>query len=500
MNTAIRRGLLVAIGLTLQLGFGLIVFLFLNEHFEMIALILDLLGVFVVLNIIRDSRKLSNDLPWIILILVLPIFGIALFLITRSNLKVSRLFNNIIKEEKKNKKYLAQDKKIKKEIEKNGLDNLNYIVANTNYPVTKNNKIIYYDFGEKFFPDYLKELEKAKNFIFMEYFIIADGKMWGSVLDILKKKVEEGVEVRLIYDDVGSLTLLPENFPRELGKLGIKCIPFNKVSPFKGLFMNNRDHRKMTIIDGKVAFSGGLNLADEYINEKERFGIWKDNAIKIEGEAIWNLTVMFLNLWNANLKTDTDYEKYRVKATTKAEDGLTVPYGLSPVYDELVGEDVYINMINSAKKYLYIMTPYLIVDTDMENALIRAAKRGVDVRIVVPGIPDKKLVYTLTTSFFEVLHKNGVKIYVFKPGFVHSKMFVIDDVRAVVGTINLDYRSLYLHFENGVYMENVSEIKEMKKDFSDTFEKCKVLEDKDVKTGIFKASWQAILRIFAPLL
>jgi len=500
MNTAIRRGLIVALGLGLQIGFWLFVFFFLDEQFELISVFLDIIGAFVVLNIIRDSRKLSNDIPWIILILVFPIFGTVLFLITRSDLKTSQLFNNIIKEEKKNKNYLVQDEKIKKEIKRENLDVLNYLVNNTNYPVTKNNKVVYYDFGEKFYPEYLKELKKAKKFIFMEYFIIDDGKMWRGILEILKEKAEEGVEVRLIYDDVGSLSMLPENFPKVLGKFGIKCIPFNKISPLKGLFMNNRDHRKMTIIDGRVAFSGGLNLADEYINEVSRFGTWKDNAIKIEGGAILNLTVMFLNLWNANLKTDSSYEKYLIKSAINTEDGLVLPYGLSPVYDELIGEDVYINMINSAKDYLYIMTPYLIVDTDMENALIRAAKRGVDVNIVVPGIPDKKLVYTLTTSFFETLHKNGVKIHIYKKGFVHSKMFVVDDKRAVVGTINLDYRSLYLHFENGVYLENVSEIKAMKKDFEDTFKDCKILEDKDVKTGIFKASWQAILRLFAPLL
>ena len=320
------------------------------------------------------------------------------------------------------------------------------------------------------------------------------------ILKILKEKASQGVEVRILYDDMGSIAMLSTKYPNELKKMGIKCIPFNKVSPFKGIFMNNRDHRKMTIIDGKVAFSGGVNLSDEYININSKLGIWKDNGIKIEGDAIWNLTIMFLTMWNANIKEDKDILKFKYEfKNTEKIDGYVVPYGVAPLHEDLIGEDVYINIINSAKKYLYIMTPYLIIDTDMTNALIRAAKRGVDVKIIVPGIPDKKIVYTQTSSFFELLSNGGVKIYKFTKGFVHSKVYVSDDKRAVVGTINMDYRSLYLHFENGIYMENVKEIKDVKKDMDETLKDCKKLNDKDVKSGIFKSIWQSILRLFAPL-
>ena len=264
--------------------------------------------------------------------------------------------------------------------------------------------------------------------------------------------------------------------------------------------MNNRDHRKMTIIDGKVAFSGGVNLSDEYINVNSRLGVWKDNGIKIVGDAIWNLTVMFLTLWNANINEDEDITKFKYTFENRNKNnGYVVPYGVAPLHKDLIGEDVYINMINSAKSYLYIMTPYLIIDEDMVNALSRAAKRGVDVRIIVPGIPDKKIVYTQTCSFFKVLHDNGVKIYKYTKGFVHSKVFLSDDIRAVVGTINMDYRSLYLHFENGIYMENVDEIKKIVKDFENTFKDSKKLEDEDVKVNFFKGLWQAILRLLAPL-
>jgi len=500
MITAIKRAIIVIIGVLLQFGFAISIQLFFREHIAIIGIIYELLSVLIVLKILKDSTRISNDLPWIILILLFPIFGTILLITLSSNYARSKLLKNIFKSEKEYQQYLKQDIKIRKEIDENDLDNLKYIVDRSKYPVTKNNKITYYDYGEKFYPELLKELNKAEKFIFLEYFIINKGQMWDGILKILKEKASQGVEVRILYDDMGSIAMLSTKYPNELKKMGIKCIPFNKVSPFKGIFMNNRDHRKMTIIDGKVAFSGGVNLSDEYININSKLGIWKDNGIKIEGDAIWNLTVMFLTMWNANIKEDKDILKFKYEfKNTEKIDGYVVPYGVAPLHEDLIGEDVYINIINSAKKYLYIMTPYLIIDTDMTNALIRAAKRGVDVKIIVPGIPDKKIVYTQTSSFFELLSNGGVKIYKFTKGFVHSKVYVSDDKRAVVGTINMDYRSLYLHFENGIYMENVKEIKDVKKDMDETLKDCKKLNDKDVKSGIFKSIWQSILRLFAPL-
>lgn len=500
MITAIKRAIIVIIGVLLQFGFAISIQLFFREHIAIIGIIYELLSVLIVLKILKDSTRISNDLPWIILILLFPIFGTILLITLSSNYARSKLLKNIFKSEKEYQQYLNQDAKIRREIDENDLDNLKYIIDRSKYPATKNNKITYYDYGEKFYPELLKELNKAEKFIFLEYFIINKGQMWDGILKILKEKASQGVEVRILYDDMGSIAMLSTKYPNELKKMGIKCIPFNKVSPFKGIFMNNRDHRKMTIIDGKVAFSGGVNLSDEYININSKLGIWKDNGIKIEGDAIWNLTVMFLTMWNANIKEDKDILKYKYEfKNIEKIDGYVVPYGVAPLHEDLIGEDVYINIINSAKKYLYIMTPYLIIDTDMTNALIRAAKRGVDVKIIVPGIPDKKIVYTQTSSFFELLSNGGVKICKFTKGFVHSKVYVSDDKRAVVGTINMDYRSLYLHFENGIYMENVKEIKDVKKDMDETLKDCKKLNDKDVKSGIFKGIWQSILRLFAPL-
>ena len=500
MFNAIKRAVIVLIGLILQIGFAVVIRLYFYENIGIITLFYSIFSILIVLQILKDSVRLSNDLPWIILILVFPIFGTILLITIGKNYSKSKLLRRIFEYENKYKKNMIQDENIKEEIKNNKLDNLLYIVNRAKFPVTKNNEITYYDFGEKFYPELLKELKKAEKYIFMEYFIINKGKMWDGILEILKEKVKAGVEVRIIYDDMGSLALLSTNFPKELAKYGIKCISFNKLTPFKGMFMNNRDHRKMTIIDGKVAFSGGLNISDEYININSPYGVWKDNAVKIEGESVWNLTVMFLTLWNANTNEDFDITKFRFDfKSTKENKGFLVPYGVSPLHKDLIGEDVYINMINSAKDYLYIMTPYLVIDTDMVNSLCRAAKRGVDVRIIVPGIPDKKIVYTQTTSFFKILYYNGVKIYKYTKGFVHAKVFLSDDIRSVVGTINLDYRSLYLHFENGIYMEDVDEIKNIKEDFNKTFNESCLLNEKDVEVGFFKNLWQAILRLVAPM-
>ncbi len=500
MTKTLKRIIIVILGVVLQLGFSIIIRLFFYKYLGIITLLYSLISILIVLGILKESTRLSNDLPWVILILICPIFGAILLITLGKSYSKNKLLRNIFAYEKEYSQYLVQDDHIKQDIDNKDLDNLMYLMNRTNNYVSTNNEITYYNFGEKFYPELLKELKKAEKFIFMEYFIINEGKMWNGILDILKEKAANGVDVRILYDDMGSLTMLSTSYPKQLATHGIKCIPFNKLSPFRGIFMNNRDHRKMTIIDGKVAFSGGVNLSDEYINVNSRLGIWKDNGIKIVGDAIWNLTVMFLTLWNANTNEDKDISifKYDFK-DTKENHGYVIPYGVAPLHKDLIGEDVYINMINSAKKYLYIMTPYLIIDTDMVNSLCRAAKRGVDVRIIVPGIPDKKIVYTQTASFFKVLHDNGVKIYKFTDGFVHSKVFLSDDIRAVVGTINMDYRSLYLHFENGIYMENVSEIKAILNDFDITFKSCQKLNNEDVKTGFFKSLWQAILRLFAPL-
>ena len=501
MLNTIKRLLIVAIGVFLQFGLIIAVQYYFEEQLTIIEVIYRILGILLVLFILKNSIRLSKDLPWIIIILVFPIFGTFLYIALGRNYSRNKLLKSLFDKEIEYSEFLKTNKETRKEIDDKKLSNLKYIAKYSRFAVSKNNDITYYEFGEKFYPELLKELKKAEKFIFMEYFIINKGKMWNGILDILKEKAASGLDVRIMYDDMGSLSMLSEKYPKELQEYGIKCISFNRLAMFKGIFMNNRDHRKMTIIDGKVAFSGGVNLSDEYINENSRFGIWKDNGIKVVGDAVWNFTVMFLTMWNANVFEDDNILKfkYRFKDRKDKFNGYVAPYGSAPLHKDLIGEDVYLNIINGAKDYVYIMTPYLIIDTDMINSLLRAAKRGVDIRIIVPGIPDKKIVYTLTTSFFKVLHEGGVKIYKYDPGFVHSKVFVSDDIRSVVGTLNMDYRSLYLHFENGVYMEEVDEIEKIKKDMDDTLKKCTKITDKDVKVGIIKNLWQAILRLFAPL-
>ena len=502
MRRAIKRGLIVALGVIIQILLSLSVLIFFGQKIAVIETFYSILSVLLVLGIVKESKSLSKDLPWIIIIMLFPIVGALLYIVIGGNLKKSKVLKAIKQSEENGGKYFVQNKDIKKEIEEQNNGKLNYLMNYLNFPVTKNNEVKYYSFGEKAFPDMISELKNAKKFIFLEYFIIKTGKMWDEILKILEEKAEQGLDVRLIYDDMGCIAFLPTNYPKKMEEKGIKCVAFNKLNPFLGVIMNNRDHRKMMIIDGKTVFSGGMNLADEYINLEHPYGIWKDNGIKIKGDAVWNFTVMFLNMWNAYKKEDSNYNifKYDFSKENLNNKGYVVPYFETPLDSEIVGENVYLNIINQATKYLYIFTPYLIIDTDMINSLILSAKRGVDVRIVVPGIPDKKIVYSLTTSYFETLIKNGVKIYKYTPGFVHSKVFISDDNIATVGTINLDYRSLYLHFECGVFMQDVDVINEVKKDLVETIEKSHLVSKKDATPKFFKGVWQAVLRLFAPLM
>lgn len=499
MLISIIRGAIVLIGLALQILLSLFTNLYLTDHVALISVIYRIIGLLITLGLIRNSRSYSYTLPWIVIILVFPLVGTLLYIIIGYNKKRSRRLKSILKSEEKSSKYLIQDESIRKEINNNS--RIRYITDYTNYPVTTNNDVSYYPLGEIAFKEMIKELKKANKFIFFEYFIVAPGKMWNSILEILKEKVKQGVEVRVMYDDFGCFSSLKSSYPKELEKYGIKCVVFNKLTPVSGIIMNNRDHRKILVIDGKVAFSGGINIADEYINEKVKYGHWKDNGIKVSGDAVWNYTVMFLTIWNAFKKTDSNYEKYKYKyPKSKEHKGYVIPYGETPLDEEVTGQNIYLNIINQANDYVYICTPYLIIDTDMINALTLAAKRGVDVRIIIPGIPDKKIVYSLSESYIEPLVKYGVKVYRYTPGFVHSKMFLADDNIATVGTINLDYRSLYLHFECGLYLENVKCIKEIKNDMIDTLDKSKEVSRKEARPPFLKAVRQAILRLVAPLM
>ena len=465
-----------------------------------ISITISLLVTLYIIN--KDDDDSGYKIIWLIPILVFPVFGGILYLV----------FGNKKPAKKLQDAYLSQDEamesccypnNIQENIEDEGIKGqVNYLV-DQEFPVYDNSEVKYYPLGDCAFPDLLAELKKAKHFIFMEYFIVQEGEMFDQVLEILKQKVKEGVEVRFMYDDMGSLTMLPFRYYQELESYGIKSIAFNHIVPFLSIVMNNRDHRKITVIDGWVGFSGGFNLADEYINAKVKYGHWKDTGVMIKGEAVWNLTRLFLATWNASLHQVEDFDKYHPRHYLMPKinpSGYVLPYGDSPLDAKPVGKNVYLNIINQAKRYLYINTPYLIINDELKNALCLAVLRGVDVRIVTPGIPDKKTVFKVTRSYYEYLVLGGVKIYEYTPGFMHAKNFVCDDKIATVGTINLDYRSLYLHFECGVYMYDCKAVKDIKDDFLSTIALSKEISYDDVIKGRFRGWLEAILRLFAPLL
>ena len=355
----------------------------------------------------------------------------------------------------------------------------------------------------------LRELKKAKHYIFLEFFIVEPGVFWDSILAILEEKAKEGLDVRLLYDDVGSLGTMPSGYAAKLRKSGIKCEPYNHFRPFLDIRQNNRDHRKILVIDGHTAFSGGFNLADEYVNKVERFGHWKDNAILLKGEAVYSFTLLFLSVWIANGHHEEKIDKAYYSPDTFIEEaggypestGFVQPYGDLPFDKEEFGESTYLNLIQHAKDYCYITTPYLIIDCEMENALCRAAKSGVDVRLITPHIPDKKAVFNITRSYYGKLLKSGVKVYEYTPGFVHEKTFCVDDRMATVGTINLDYRSLYLHLECGTFMVDMPAIKNIKRDFEDSFPVChEVTLEEWNRWRVRNRGYWSILRIIDPML
>jgi cardiolipin synthase len=467
---------------------------------------LKILSMVAIVHILNGSANPSVKIAWIVPIALFPIFGGVIYV----------LFG--IPHMPSNKKYLKNKERLEKISKESRFDdskNLQTItsldahiggqfryLSNRGFPVSNCSFAEYFPLGENNFPAILSELKKAKHFIFMEYFIIEEGEMWGEILQILEEKAAAGLDVRLIYDDIGCMLKLPKNYDKLLESKGISCIAFNKFKPFLSIVMNNRDHRKITVIDGSVGFTGGINLADEYINRNSKFGHWKDTGIMISGQAVQNLTILFLNQWNNLRPTDSDFSFFlpTCDLSLHPDGGFIQPYGDSPLDQEFCAENVYLNIIYGAKRYLYIFTPYLIADNETVSALSLAAKRGVDVRIMTPGIPDKKIVNQLTKSYYPELIKQGVKIYEYTPGFVHAKSFVCDDEIATVGSINLDFRSLYLHFECGCLLYKNKIIAEIKNDFEETLKNCQPVLLKKSIPNIFQSVYYAALRLFSPLL
>ena len=476
-------------------------FTFINLGFRAIALILAI--------IISDKDgNAAGRMSWIFLILVAPIFGVTLYFVFGRAKLTKHTEERLERVNEELSPFLAGDEQVEEKIRnenKRIYNQTKYIKDWAGYPVCEYTKTEYYPSGEELFLKMLEAVKEAENFIFLEYFIFEDGIMLEQLLAALEEKVKQGVEVRMIYDDVGCISKLPAGYYKKMEARGIKCTAFNPFRPIMSIIMNNRDHRKILVVDGKTAFTGGINIADEYINVTTRFGYWKDTGVRIEGKAVWNFTAMFLQMWNAFAleKDKLDYEKFcleDVRPLAKEERGIVLPYSDHPLDSEFVGESVYINLINSAQKYIYFFTPYLIIDNEVVTALILAAKRGVDVRIITPGIPDKKMIFLVTQSYYPQLVEGGVQIFQYRPGFVHAKCAVCDDKIATVGTINLDYRSLYLHFENGLFLYNNDTVMDIKKDILDTLEDCNRIMPEMCKKNMFFLLLQGILRIFAPLL
>lgn len=478
-----------------------------SVHFRFANMILRIISFILVLVIINNWTNPYYKLAWTFIILLVPVLGICLYVaFGKSQLtrKTEAKMNAVHKE---TTSCLKTDPLAIRELtsaDPGVAQQSKYIHDWAQFPLYRNSRTKYYACGEDMFVDMLGAMERAQDFIFLEYFIIEDGEMLQAVLEVLGRKVKEGVLVRLIYDDVGSIKTLPAHFAQTMKAMGIECAAFNPFRPILSIILNNRDHRKILVVDGQVGFTGGMNIADEYINRKRRFGYWKDTGVEIKGEAVWSLTTMFLEMWNYIKESSEDYYRFLPDMYNKKinpKDGFVQPYGDTPLDRENVSENIYLNIINHAKKYVYIYTPYLIVDNEMTVALQNAAKCGVDVRIVTPGIPDKKLVFLLTQSYYEQLIQNGVKIYEYTPGFLHGKSFVCDDKIATVGTVNLDYRSLYLHFECGVFMYRSQAVMQLKQDALATIAQSKEITlDFCKNRTIFIKALQSVLRLFAPLL
>lgn len=459
----------------------------------------------MVLYLLNSGMDPSAKITWLVLIMITPVFGSLLYLYSRCEIGYRTMKWRIRQVEKETSGILTQSQKVMDTLSQTdpGAASLVRFVGKSGCcPAFENTQVTYFPLGEDKFERMIVELNRAEKFIFLEYFIIDEGEMWGRVLEILAQKAAQGVDVRVLYDGTCEMALLPKSYPKKLGSLGIKCRVFSPAMPFVSTHYNYRDHRKILVIDGKIAFNGGINLADEYINRKVLYGQWKDTAVMLEGDAARSFTLMFLQMWNLGDKVG-EYGPYLqpVSGQIGNSEGIVMPYGDCPMDDERTGQQVYMDILYRARRYVHIMTPYLILDSEMETALKYAAARGVDVTVLMPGIPDKKLIYALGKTHYRSLLASGVKIYEYTPGFVHGKVFVCDDAEAVVGTINLDYRSLYHHFECATYMHGVRCIADIEQDFQSCIAQSRRVTEETVK----KEKWHVklagyILKVVAPLL
>ena len=508
LNVIFGRTMLVVLTLALQIGLLVVIFSSLQSMQSMLpfyyALLLLLYGV-AILHLVNKNSEPTTKITWILLVVLAPPVGLALYLFVELDVG-HRMLNRRLGELMAETTMLLPEPTGLPEGAAEAAPGLvgltRYTWEHGRFTLYGNTSVRYLPSGEASLEAMLEDLRTAKDFIFLEFFIIEEGYMWGRVLKVLEDKAREGVEVRVMYDGTCALFRLPYRYPEMLKKLGIQCKMFSPIRPMISAHYNNRDHRKILVVDGRVAYTGGVNLADEYVNKIEKFGHWKDVSLRLEGEAVRSFTLMFLQMWNVN-ETGDRYARYLdapeggpVKAP-----GWVLPYGDSPVDNERVGELVYTDILSRAQRYVHIMSPYLILDTEMLAALTFAAKRGVEVCVLLPHIPDKRYAFALAKTHYAELLQAGVRIFEYSPGFVHAKVFVSDDCKAVVGTINMDYRSFYLHFECAAYMRDVPAVADIEADFQATLASSHEITDGDVKripltTRV--AGW--LLKVFAPVM
>lgn len=501
MSKMLRRVLTVIPAAAVQVLWILLLVKWLSPYAAYITLALSVAAVLLVLFIIIKRDETAYKILWLLVILTVPVAGALLCLLFGNRRTARPLRKRLRRVQEAGQPAPLPCGGTPFEGEKRMEQTVRWLEHKTGYPLMRAEDVRYYPLGDAMYPDMLTDLRAAKKTIYLEYFIIEPGEMWQSIVDILAQKVREGLDVRVMYDDLGSISTFNFSNALALEKLGIRCATFNPLLALKGT-TNYRDHRKMLIVDDAVAYSGGVNLADRYINREHPYGHWKDTGFRLTGAPVRSFTHMFLTFWNAfSLQKEEPMPMPPAAAAAEpaAQDGWVLSYYDSPLNSEATSNRLYIDLLSQATDYAWFFTPYLMLGDDLLDAMLAAAQRGVDVRIIMPGIPDKKLIFRMSRSFYQVLLTGGVKIYEYTPGFVHAKSLVCDDRAATVGTVNLDYRSLFLHFENNSLFYRGSIVARVKEDFLATQSQCRAVEACDMKRYSRRWIIDGVLRIFAPL-
>ncbi len=492
----------------LQIGLLLALVTNLVERGDIYLTVVYIMSAITVFYVLSREENPAYKMSWVILLMAFPVFAVPFYIIfgnKRDSAKVARqvaMYDQYVSADSPVECVRQSQESLRKLEEFNAgyRRQSDYIMNLTRSCLYENTGVGYYSSGEGAFKAILEDMRGATRFILIETFIIDMGYLWNAVLDVLKEKVQNRVEVYLLYDDIGTIQTVPAHFQKELKKYGIKVAVFNRLRGHLNPRLNYRDHRKLVIIDGDIGYTGGINIADEYINRKIRFGHWKDTAVRLEGSAVYSMSMMFFQQWGFTTKETIDISLYTPRKEVKSE-GFVQPFGDSPLDNYNIAENAYIQMINHATKYLWLTTPYLILDTQMITALTMASESGVDVRIITPSIPDKWYVHSVSRSHYGQLLRSGVRIYEYTPGFIHAKMFVSDDQAAIVGTTNMDYRSFYLHFECGVALFNAPAIHDVRNDIQRTMDVSREITLKmDSQTPLFTRFLRNLLKLFSPVM